>query len=149
MLRALDDVWRHEGGDDSLIAHDSKATADNPSAAQLLRRFRLLLKNILEKSIQTNSNELLETVAFVADAIRSMVASMLLLDSSAVNMSNIVAELYIESLLALSSKLAPYCIWKGHQHVGLEECKNECQSTCRNDCARESGVVICLGNKLL
>ncbi|KAF7868684.1 hypothetical protein EAF04_005214 [Stromatinia cepivora] len=100
MMRALDDAWRHQAGDDTKIAHDLNSTTDKSPAAQLHQKFQVLLRKTRNSDNEMNAAECLKAVTFVADAIRSTVAGMLFIDPSAVKGSATVAELGIDSLLA-------------------------------------------------
>ncbi|KAA8567414.1 hypothetical protein EYC84_010432 [Monilinia fructicola] len=100
MMRALDDACRHHAEDDTGILHDLNAPSDKSPAAQLRQQFQILIQKIRGSDNEVNETEFLQTVAFVADEIRSTVAGMVFIDPSAVSVSSTVAELGIDSLLA-------------------------------------------------
>ncbi|KAJ4296346.1 hypothetical protein N0V90_006391 [Kalmusia sp. IMI 367209] len=101
MLRAVDDAWRHQAGDDAAkVMQDMDNTADKSPAAQLRRQFQVSMNIVKEQESSDNKAEYLNTVAFVTDAIRKTVAGMLFVDPSAVDPSGTVADHGIDSLLA-------------------------------------------------
>lgn len=101
MMRALDDGWRHHAGDDAARGmQDLDNAADKSPAAQLLRQFKISINKISDVDGEDNMKERIKTVGFVTEAIRAMIAEMLFIDPSAVNVANTVAEHGIDSLLA-------------------------------------------------
>jgi acyl transferase domain-containing protein/NADPH:quinone reductase-like Zn-dependent oxidoreductase/acyl carrier protein len=97
MLRALDDGWRHQDGDDrSKGSADMNGTNESPTM-QLRRSFDSSIKKI---GTDHDGREAMETVALVTEAIRGMVAGMLFIDPSAVKAAKTVVDLGIDSLLA-------------------------------------------------
>ena len=99
MLRALDDAWRYQAGDDAAGADDLDNNADKSPTTQLRRQFKVSISKIKEQDSGDNT-AYPEAVTFVKDAIRTTVAGMLFIDPSGVNVANTVAEHGIDSLLA-------------------------------------------------
>lgn len=101
MLRALDDAWRHQAGDDAAKSmQDLDNTADKSPDAQLRRQFQVSVNRIREQDSGDKTAEYLETIAIVTNAIRATVAGMLFIDPSAINVADTVADHGIDSLLA-------------------------------------------------
>jgi acyl transferase domain-containing protein/NADPH:quinone reductase-like Zn-dependent oxidoreductase/SAM-dependent methyltransferase/acyl carrier protein len=101
VLRAVDDAWRHQDGDDAAkVMQDLDNTTDKSPAAQLRRQFKTLISQIKKQDSGDKAAEHAKIVAFVTDAIRATVAGMLFIDPSAVMLSSTVADHGIDSLLA-------------------------------------------------
>ncbi len=100
MLRAMDDAWRHQAGDDAAKAmQDLDNAADKSPVAQLRREFQLAINKIKKEGGSKNA-AYTTTIAFVTEAIRKTVAGMLFIDPTAVNVSSTVPDHGIDSLLA-------------------------------------------------
>ncbi|OCK76857.1 ketoacyl-synt-domain-containing protein [Lepidopterella palustris CBS 459.81] len=99
MLRAVDDAWHHQAGNDAAKVQDDN-TADKSPTAQLRRQFQLSINKVKEQAESGSKTQYNNTVAFVTDAIRKTVAGMLFVDPSAVNVSGTVVDHGIDSLLA-------------------------------------------------
>jgi hypothetical protein len=101
VLRAMNDAWRNQDGDDvAKDVQDLDNTTDRFPVAQLRRQFKMSINQIEKQDSGDKAEEHAKIVAFVTDAIRVTVASMLFIDPSAVIFSRTVADHGIDSLLA-------------------------------------------------